>query len=88
MRKIKLSGRERAVIKAIDFANGSTGEAIQEHTRIEAEDVVDILNALLGAGYAEVVPYVESTTVETFRTALFEVNPSYALDLREALIGA
>lgn len=85
MKKIKLSGRERSVLRAIDFSIGTTGEEIIERTRLEPEDLVDVLNGLLCVGYAEVVPYAETTTVETFRGALFEVNPSYALELKEAI---
>ncbi|MES2570451.1 MAG: hypothetical protein V4710_10410 [Verrucomicrobiota bacterium] len=85
MKQIKLSGRERAVVRAIDFANGSTGEEILEHTRLAPDDLVDILNGLLSLGYAESVPYSEATTLDAFRGVLFEVNPSYALDIRAAI---
>ena len=85
MKEIKLSGRERTVLRAIDFSTGSSGGEILDHTRLEPEDLVDVLNALLSAGYAEAVPYAETTALETFRGSMFEVNPSYALDLREAM---
>ena len=85
MRQIKLSGRERAVLRAIDFATGTPGDELLEITNLVPEDLVDTLNGLIGIGFAEVAPYAERTSVETFRGALFEVNPSYALELREAL---
>lgn len=85
MKQIKLSGREAAVIRAIDFANGNTGEELEEHTRIHAEDLVDILQGLIDVGYAEAVPFVERVDLTTYRTTTFEVNPSYALELKEAI---
>ena len=86
MKEIKLSGRERAVLRAIDFAVGTSGEDILIRTRIEEQDLVDVLNGLIDTGYAEVVPYAESITIEGFQSVMFEVNPSYALQLREALL--
>ena len=86
MKIIKLNGRERSVLRAIDFSAGTPGDELLERTRLEPEDLVDLLNGLLSAGYAEVVPYAESTSVETVRTSVFEVNPSYALELRQAMI--
>lgn len=85
MKQIKLSGRERTVLRAIDFSTGTTGQEILEHSRLEPEDLVDILNGLMDVGFAEVIPYAEHTSIETFATALFEVNPSYALELRAAM---
>jgi hypothetical protein len=86
MREIKLSGRERTVLRAIDFSTGTVGQEILERTQLEPEDLVDTLNALLSVGYAEAVPYMEGTTLEAFRTSMFEVNPSFALELREAMM--
>ena len=85
MKQIKLSGRERAVLRAIDFSTGTLGQDLLEHTRLQPEDLVDILNGLMDVGYAEVVPFSEHTSVETFAASTFEVNPSYALELREAM---
>lgn len=84
MKIIKLSGRERSVLRAIDFSTGSSGAELLDRTRLAADDLVDILNILLSVGYAEVVPYAESTSIEVFHSCVFEVNPSYARDLREA----
>ncbi len=85
MKEIKLSGRERTVLRAIDFSTGTSGVDLMTRTNIEAEDLVDVLNALIGVGYAEVVPYAESTSLETFHESIFDVNPSYAFDLRAAI---
>jgi hypothetical protein len=86
MKQIKLSGRERAVLRAIDFSAGTLGEDLLDRTRLEPGDLVDVLNGLITVGYAEIEPYAEHTSLETFRGATFDVNPSYALQLREALI--
>lgn len=85
MKLIKLSGRERALLRAIDFANGTSGEELLKITNFVPEDFVDVMNGLISVGYAEVVPYAEFTTIEACRGAMFEVNPSYALELRTAL---
>jgi hypothetical protein len=86
MKQIKLSGRERTVLRAIDFSTGTVGEELLERTKLEPDDLVDVLNGLMTVGYAEMRPYAESTSLETFRETVFEVNPSYALQLREAMI--
>ena len=88
MKKIKLSGRERAVLRSIDFATGTSGEDIVTRTNMELEDLVDILNGLMAVGYVEVLPFAETTTAKALSAAMFEVNPSYALDLREALFSS
>ena len=85
MKQIKLSGRERTVLRHIDFSNGTTGEELIERTRLEPEDLVAVLNALMEVGYAEMNPYAEQTDEATFRDKVFEVNPSYALELRAAM---
>ena len=45
MRRIKLSGRERAVLKALGFAEAMPGEQIREYTQIQPDDLTDVLNA-------------------------------------------
>jgi hypothetical protein len=85
MKKIKLTGREMAVMRAIDYANGNTGAEIAERTHIEADDLVDILNGMCDAGYLEAVPPVERVTLEDFAARHYDLNPSYALDLKEAM---
>ena len=61
------------------------GDDLLERTRLEAEDLVSVLNGLMEVGYAEMNPYAEHTDEQTFRDKLFEVNPSYALELRAAM---
>ena len=85
MKKIKLTGRELAVIRAIDFVNGNTGAEIAERTHIETADLVDILNGMCDAGFMETLPYVEHVTTEACAAQHFDLNPSYALELKEAM---
>ena len=85
MKHIKLSGREQAVLRAIDYTSGSTGDEIREITHIDADELADILNGLCDAGYVEVFPYAEKVTFLSYATSRFEQNPSYALELKEAL---
>jgi DNA-binding MarR family transcriptional regulator len=86
MRRIKLSGRERAVMKAIGFADAMPGAQIREHTQIPPDDLTDVLNGLIGAGYVESRPYLEQITSTELATTEFEVNPSYAHELKDALL--
>ncbi len=86
MKQIKLSGRERAVLRALDFSTGTSGEELLERTKLAPEDLVDVLNGLMSVGYAEMRPYAEMTSLETFGETMFDVNPSYAIQLREALV--
>ena len=85
MKHIKLSGREQAVLRAIDYASGSTGDEIRETTHIEADELTDILNGLCDVGYVEVFPYAEKVTFLSYASSRFEQNPSYALELKAAL---
>lgn len=85
MKQIKLSGRERSVLRYIDWATGTKGTELLECTRLEPEDLVDVLNGLMEVGYVEMVPYAERTDVDSFGENTFEVNPGYALDLRSAM---
>lgn len=88
MRQIKLSGRERAVMKAIGFAEAIPGEQIAEHTQIPLPDLTDILNGLIGAGYVESRPYREQIAAGELGATEFEVNPSYAHELKSMLLRA
>ena len=85
MKQIKLSGREQAVLRAIDYTSGSTGEEIRETTHIDGDELADILNGLCDVGYVEVFPYADKVTFLSYGASRFEVNPSYALELKEAL---
>jgi hypothetical protein len=85
MKEIKLSGRERTVLRYIDWATGTPGAELQEITRLETEDLVAVLNGLLEVGYVETEPYSPQTDEATFGETIFEVNPSYAFELKAAM---
>jgi hypothetical protein len=85
MRRIKLTGREATVVRAIGFTESMLGAEIQDFTRMEGEDVTDTLNSLMAAGFIESVPYYEQVALAEMPVTAFEVNPAYAHELREAL---
>ena len=85
MKQIKLTGRERSVLRVLDFAAGNTGEELLESSRLEPDDLVSVLSGLMGPGYVEMTPYAEEAAEETYRTARFDINPSYAQELRAAM---
>lgn len=85
MKQIKLSGREQAILRSIDYASGSTGEEIRDRTQMEAGDIADVLNGLFDVGYVEAFPLVEAVTVQNCAATRFEINPAYALQLKEAM---
>jgi DNA-binding MarR family transcriptional regulator len=91
MREIKLSGREMAVLKAIDQTSGTFGPELVTITHLEPQDLVDILSGLMDVGYVEAyagddqrLP-LEEATLAAFNATRFEVNPSYALQIRQAM---
>ncbi|HWB59734.1 MAG TPA: hypothetical protein VG733_09585 [Chthoniobacteraceae bacterium] len=84
MRKIKLSGREAAVVRCIDFTSSTPGLEIRDRTHMDTEDLVDILNGLLDAGFVETHPISDKVAPEKFDETLFEVNPAYVQELRVA----
>lgn len=88
MRRIKLSGRERAVLKAVGFAEGVRGAEVREYTQMPPEDLTDTLNALLAAGYLESRPYLEQVSLEEMPATNFEINPGYVHELRESMARA
>ena len=61
------------------------GAEIQERTNIDPEDLCDLLNTLLDIGYLETETTKERVTLEEMPTELFEINPSYASDLKAAM---
>ncbi len=85
MREIRLTGKERTVVRGIGFALGCTGEELIEHCRMDIHDLTDVLNALLEAGFIESAPYKDRVTATEIPGFLFEVNPGYAHSLREAI---
>ena len=88
MRRIKLSGRERCVLKAVGFAEGAPGSELLEHTQMPPDDLTDVLNALLAAGYVESKPYREQVSAAEMPASVFEVNPGYVHELRDSMARA
>ncbi len=85
MRQIKLSGREQAVLRSIDYATGSTGGELAARTQIEPGDLADLLHSLCDIGYVEPTPYTEMITFSNYKELRFEVNPAYAQELKLAM---
>ena len=85
MRVIRLSGREATVVRAIGFADPALGGEIQDMTRMEPEDVTDVLNTLIAAGFVESIPYSEEVSLADLPNTAFEVNPAYSHQLRDAI---
>ena len=85
MRNIKLSGREATVVRAIGFTEQMMGAEIQDFTHMDYEDVTDTLNGLMSAGYVESIPFYEEVQAAEMPVTAFELNPSYALQLKVAL---
>ena len=88
MRRIKLSGRERAVLKAVGFGDGVRGAELAEQTQMPPDDLVDVINALLAAGYVESKPYREQINSGEMPETIFEVNPGYVHELRTTMARA
>jgi DNA-binding IclR family transcriptional regulator len=84
-REIKLNGRELGVMRAIGFGLGVPGAELQERTNIEPEDLCDLLNTLLDIGYLETPSMKERVTLDEMPAELFEINPSYAGELKVAM---
>jgi hypothetical protein len=85
MRTVKLSGREASVVRAIGFTNAMLGAEIQDYVRMESDDVADVLNSLMAAGFVESIPYSEQIELAEMPVTAFEVNPAYSHDLKRAL---
>jgi hypothetical protein len=85
MRIIRLSGREASVVRAIGFTEPVLGTEIQDTTRMELEDVADVVNSLIAAGFVETIPYSEQVDLAELPTMSFEVNPGYSHQLRIAI---
>jgi len=85
MRRIKLSGREIGMIRVIGFGIGASGEELLESTSYDAEELVEMINGMMNAGFIVTVPYLLEITEEDLRTTQFEINSAYAHELRKAL---
>ena len=86
MRMIKLTGREASVVRAIGFTESMLGSEIQDFTRMEPQDITDVLNGLIAAGFVESIPYCEQIDLADMEGMAFETNPAYAHDLKRALV--
>src|SRR5262245_31428775 len=82
---IRLNGREASVLRTIGFGLGVSGTELQERLQMAPDDLVDVLNTLLDIGYVETPTIKERVTVADYAAEEFEINPSYAADLKEAL---
>jgi hypothetical protein len=87
MKLMHFSGRETAILRAIDFANGTAGDEILVRTRMDAQEALDILNSFLDIGYIETNPF-QQTHVErrALYSTMFEVNPAFVHELKKALV--
>ena len=85
MRDIRLSGRERSVIRAIGFGLSVTGEYLLERTGLAPEDLADVLSGMISSGFAESIPNLEAVVAEDLEVTEFEINPAYAHQLKEAV---
>jgi hypothetical protein len=85
MKIIKLSGREMAVLKAIDFSTGTPGQEVIERTNLPLDDLTAVVNGLMEVGYVETNPPMEMVTEELLSQVLLDVNPGYVHDLRAAM---
>src|ERR1044071_2713645 len=85
MRRIKLTGREQAVLKALGFASAISGSEILNYTQMQPWDATDILKAIPSAGYVESKPYHDAVTPTEMAEIEFEVNPAYVHELKAAM---
>lgn len=73
------------MIRAIGFGLGVTGAELRDRAQMSPEDLLDVLNALLDAGFAETASMREHVDLSSYEAETFEVNPSYAMDLKAAV---
>lgn len=85
MREIKLSGREATIVRAIGFTESMLGTEIQDHARMESEDLTDTLNSLLAAGFVQSIPYADQIELAEMPVTAFEINPAYVHEIRLAI---
>ncbi|MEP6685632.1 MAG: hypothetical protein ABJB22_02545 [Verrucomicrobiota bacterium] len=85
MREINLTGREASVIKALGFTESKLGNEIQDYTQMQIDDVTDTLNGLISAGFVDSIPFAEEVQLAEMPVTAFELNPSYAQELKLAI---
>lgn len=61
------------------------GAELQDHTRMEPDDLTDTLNSLMSAGFVESVPFFEEVQLADMPVTAFELNPAYAHELKGAI---
>ncbi|MBA2622422.1 MAG: hypothetical protein H0U88_02210 [Chthoniobacterales bacterium] len=86
MRKIKLTGREATLVRAIGFTEAKLGSELLDYTRMDPEDMTDTLNGLMSVGFLESVPFVEQVGMAEMPVTAFEMNPAYVHELKGALL--
>ena len=74
------------MLRAIGFTNSTLGAEIQDYVKMEFDDVTDVLNSLMAAGFVESIPYTEQIDLAQMPVMAFEVNPAYTHELKRALI--
>lgn len=74
------------MVRAIGFTEAMVGSEIQDFTRMESQDITDVLNGLIAAGFVESIPYSEQIDLAEMPVTAFETNPAYAHDLKRALV--
>jgi hypothetical protein len=52
---------------------------------MQLEDVTEVTNSLIAAGFVESIPYCEEVTMADFPAISFEVNPAYSHQLKFAI---
>lgn len=70
------------MMRSIGFGMGITGSEIQERMALPDDEIVDILNTLMGMGYIETMTMKDHVTLADYATENFEINPSYAAEIR------
>jgi hypothetical protein len=61
------------------------GTEIQDFKHVEADDVAEVLDGLMAAGYVESIPYCEQIALAEMPVTAFEVNAAYPHDLKNAV---
>ena len=84
-REIKFNGRELAIMRAIGFGLGVSGTELQERMNLPDDELVDVLNTLLDMGFIETTTMKERVAITDYTNENFEINPSYASDVREVM---
>ena len=72
-------------MRAIGFTDSMMGLDIQDVTKMQLDDITDVLNGLMSAGFVESIPYKEEVELAEVVATAFELNPAYSHDIRRAL---